>query len=606
MAPGGRRWNRPQHLGSLRETLAGSGAISKAQAPHTHAPAGCSSQNIISRRSATLPREISPLTTPPPFSNHPLTILWPKRKLQHQSTRLVRGRPAPVVSDPERIPSRRQWPHPKYAALALGGPRFADILHPLQEMQQSSRPLTQNRSPMSTSSSGLPGRQPHARTSSHSLLTGALNANHRVTRRKSVTNPSSNVAAIAAVIRDSERAGAVPIVNGSRRNTMTKSAAARAAIVGSLPSPPASLPNHKSMPDPKRELNGSAIEDDPNDGSADEGTDKFQKARQRRASDGQTLKESKKSNRVEVRCDKCGKGYKHSSCLTKHLLVPLLPLSCYHISESFLKMDPVLGVWEHTPEWSYTSKLLISKHQQVQLLEAASVLVAMNGTGNDAATPPDSAKDFQSEAGSSSPAASRYSDPAERQSSVDTTPPPVAEGVNVNGTSYRNKRFSSSGGYARSFQSAPSAASFGAGSIPYSSGFGHRRQPSNDHRPSSSGRNATGEDDRDLAAAVELLSCSFGSNNGSRTATVPEDAPPVPPLPAQYLDQATPLSAAGFINSYPRRQPESFTRGEMRRPSEDVKMEESGDSVMDDDDFEMRSRGRSEDDDDGVFGRMEE
>ena len=30
--------------------------------------------------------------------------------------------------------------------------------------------------------------------------------------------------------------------------------------------------------------------------------------------------------------------------------------------------------WEHTPEWQYTSKLLISKHQQVQLLEAASVL----------------------------------------------------------------------------------------------------------------------------------------------------------------------------------------------------------------------------------------
>jgi hypothetical protein len=35
-------------------------------------------------------------------------------------------------------------------------------------------------------------------------------------------------------------------------------------------------------------------------------------------------------------------------------------------------------------------------------------------------------------------------------------------------------------------------------------------------------------------------------------------------------------------------------------------MDGSGDSVMDDDDFEMRSRGRSEDDDDGVFGRMEE
>jgi hypothetical protein len=261
--------------------------------------------------------------------------------------------------------------------------------------------------------------------------------------------------------------------------------------------------------------------------------------------------------------------------------------------------------WEHTPEWALTSKLLISKHQQVQLLEAASVLVTMNGMESNGDTPPESTKDFQSEAGSSSPAASGYSDPVERQSSADTTPPPVAEGVNVNGTSYRNKRSSSNVGYARSFQSA-SAASYGAGSVPYGSGFGHYRQPSNDHRPGSSGRNATGEDDRDLAAAVELLSCSFGSNNGSRTATIPEDAPPVPPVPAQYLGQATSLSTASFINSFPRRQPESFTRGEMRRPSEDVRMDGSGDSVMDDDDFEVRSRGRSEDEDDGVFGRMEE
>ncbi|KAM0273448.1 hypothetical protein ACHAPA_001601 [Fusarium lateritium] len=415
---------------------------------------------------------------------------------------------------------------------------------------------------MSSTSSALPGRQSHARTSSHSLLTGALNANHRVTRRKSVTNPNTNVAAIAAALRESELSGALPINNGVRR--MSKSAAARAAIAGSLPSPPASLPNHKSIPETKQELNGSAIEDDMNDGSADEGTTKFQKARQRRASDGQTLKESKKSNRVEVRCDK----------------------------------------WEHTPEWALTSKLLISKHQQVQLLEAASVLVTMNGMESNGDTPPESTKDFQSEAGSSSPAASGYSDPVERQSSADTTPPPVAEGVNVNGTSYRNKRSSSNAGYARSFQSA-SAASY-AGSVPYGSGFGHYRQPSNDHRPGSSGRNATGEDDRDLAAAVELLSCSFGSNNGSRTATIPEDAPPVPPVPAQYLGQATSLSTASFINSFPRRQPESFTRGEMRRPSEDVRMDGSGDSVMDDDDFEIRSRGRSEDEDDGVFGRMEE
>lgn len=68
----------------------------------------------------------------------------------------------------------------------------------------------------------------------------------------------------------------------------------------------------------------------------------------RRISEGETgrLKE-------ELKCQACGKGYKHISSLAKHL-------------------------WEHTPEWSMTSKLSISKHQQVQLLEAASILVSMN------------------------------------------------------------------------------------------------------------------------------------------------------------------------------------------------------------------------------------
>lgn len=68
----------------------------------------------------------------------------------------------------------------------------------------------------------------------------------------------------------------------------------------------------------------------------------------RRISEGETgrLKE-------QLKCQSCGKGYKHVSSLAKHL-------------------------WEHTPEWNVTSKLLISKHQQVQLLEAASILVSMN------------------------------------------------------------------------------------------------------------------------------------------------------------------------------------------------------------------------------------
>lgn len=298
-------------------------------ATHTYAPVECSSQNIISRPLYDASRETSPLTT----SQLLFDIILSGTNDSHKTTNsnhLAQFEVDRLQSC--RIPDNphlRQWPHLKYAVLGQlsvscpplpcqldSQPRGPDVLIPslLQEMQQSSRPLTQH-------PASLPGRQSHTRTSSHSLLTGSLNANHRITRRKSVTNPGSNVAAIAAALRDGEHSAAMPIVQG-RRNTMSKSAAARAAIVGSLPSPPASLPTRKSMSDAKGELHGSAIEDDSNDASADD-ADKFQKARMRRASDGQPLmKEGKKSNRVEVRCDKCGKGYKHSSCLTKHLLVP--------------------------------------------------------------------------------------------------------------------------------------------------------------------------------------------------------------------------------------------------------------------------------------------
>lgn len=258
--------------------------------------------------------------------------------------------------------------------------------------------------------------------------------------------------------------------------------------------------------------------------------------------------------------------------------------------------------WEHTPEWSYTSKLLISKHQQVQLLEAASVLVAMNGK-ESSATPPDSTKDSASEPDSASPAASGYSEPGERQSSADTTPPPTIEGVDFGLSPYHDTWQGGAGDLSQQYRSAPRNPSFVSRKVLDRSRSGHVRQPSHERRPPSSGANKTGQDDRDLAAAVELLSCSFGSNTGSHgTMTLPADAPPVPPVPHRYLDQAASLSSAGFINSFPSRQPESFTRGELRRDSVDVKMEDSGD----DDDFDMLSRARSDEDDDGVFGRMEE
>ncbi|KAJ3477355.1 hypothetical protein NLI96_g10519 [Meripilus lineatus] len=58
------------------------------------------------------------------------------------------------------------------------------------------------------------------------------------------------------------------------------------------------------------------------------------------------------------KCESCSKVYRHPSCLIKHR-------------------------WEHSPHWREASKFLLSKHQQVQLLEAAAILshISPSATG---------------------------------------------------------------------------------------------------------------------------------------------------------------------------------------------------------------------------------
>lgn len=88
----------------------------------------------------------------------------------------------------------------------------------------------------------------------------------------------------------------------------------------------------------KMDSQDTAIDDDSNDMSADEGEIGLDTSRVRRASDGQPLtNDGKKSNRIELRCDKCGKGYKHSSCLTKHLFVTLF-LPTTHIPNALAQV----------------------------------------------------------------------------------------------------------------------------------------------------------------------------------------------------------------------------------------------------------------------------
>ncbi|EWC48330.1 hypothetical protein DRE_02099 [Drechslerella stenobrocha 248] len=335
----------------------------------------------------------------------------------------------------------------------------------------------------------------------------------------------------------------------------------------------------------------------------------------RRASDGP---EDGHSAKGDLKCDHCGKGYKHSSCLTKHL-------------------------WEHTPEWSYTSKLLISKHQQVQLLEAASILVSMKPN-----TPPTSA---------SSTASYSMMNDSSNDSTSEDSPPPMFERISSPQPGGRSRAISSAGQptrrhgshsraaapYSRSYQHPPIGSSFGGKSItPVASPTSMRPT-----QVMSSGllspRSVSGQqDDESLAAAVQMLSCSFGStpvlgptNPVLKTGNVPSLPLASPSNDFRGLGSPHTLTA-DYMTSNPVAQ-QSDIRGTAAKAfneNEDVDMDDSdGDKVeisprssryhgrfggpegvvLDKDERDTTrpaTRGKNgakhDDDEDGVFGKMEE
>lgn len=254
--------------------------------------------------------------------------------------------------------------------------------------------------------------------------------------------------------------------------------------------------------------------------------------------------------------------------------------------------------WEHTPEWQYTSKLLISKHQQVQLLEAASVLVAMNQD-------PEDGRD--SDHSSVSPPASGSSDQRDELSSTETTPPPHM-GDHAVGSFPRShfghrssKRYSAnSSAYSQSYQSTV-----------FSDNGGHYRQWSNvSDRPTTSGTSVAGSyhddenDQADLAAAVGLLSCSYGTPK-SGPISLPPDVPPVPPLPAKFLDFNNAHSISGSTTVTAQQSDLRASNYRYHHENKDIDM----DDFADEDDYRhsnSRSRGRADEDDDAFFGKMEE
>lgn len=161
----------------------------------------------------------------------------------------------------------------------------------------------------------------------------------------------------------------------------------------------------------------------------------------------------------------------------------------------------------------------------------------------------------------------------EDASSVETTPPPQADNA------YRDtKRYSNpSSTYSRSYQSV-----FSSESMPADNGFSHHRHlSSSSNRPmmanASIAESYRDEDPQDLAAAVGLLSCSYGTPK-SGPKGMPTDIPPVPPVPAKY---------AQALSSY--------------RGHEDVAMDDDDDSSED----EVHHHDRIEEADEGIFGKMD-
>ena len=154
----------------------------------------------------------------------------------------------------------------------------------------------------------MPGRPSSSRHHAHSVSLGAFNPDHRVTRRKSVnTNSAAGAGGLRATASGADDSGG----RSSNRRSMPSKAASASRVLGTSSDGRVG----------QNFVNGdeSAVADDL--GPAPAGLSA--KARARRASEGSQLGGKRVSR--EVKCEKCGKGYKHSSCLTKHLFVPNFP-----------------------------------------------------------------------------------------------------------------------------------------------------------------------------------------------------------------------------------------------------------------------------------------
>lgn len=197
--------------------------------------------------------------------------------------------------------------------VCLLGSALVAVADPVQE--SGSRPVSAQRPPSSTGPMSVPARSGASRNHSHSISLGALNSSHRVARRKSMSinkDLSGTVAAVQglddaaleALIASTPDGHSAGIHRAGSSSTIRPDAAAHATMA--YQGPP-----------------GSTAAADEKPAKAKPG---LKSSKARRASEGAYLSKSeRKRTSGDIRCETCGKGYKHSSCLTKHLLVVPLP-----------------------------------------------------------------------------------------------------------------------------------------------------------------------------------------------------------------------------------------------------------------------------------------
>lgn len=202
------------------------------------------------------------------------------------------------------------------------------------------------------------------------------------------------------------------------------------------------------------------------------------------------------------------------------------------------------------------------------MLEAAAALLEMTKE-------PDN-----SDTSSQSPAASGSSNVIDEDDNSSRTSTPSqddeysAEYTASNPTAFRHTRRQDSGSsvFSRSYGSTA------ASSLPAQNAF-HQRWNSGSSRPTTATSQTYAEEQADITAAAEgLVGVSIGTQ--FRTSQLPTDVPPVPPLPAKFASQAA-------YSPYLRAQ---YTP----------------DAEMSDDDRRYRTHAIVEDDDEGMFGRMEQ